>query len=249
MARSGSLRSLTRRRAWSRALGIVASLLAGALLIGWSALWVTGRDPRPYPVVDPQAEVLVAGVRLPPGQLAEMYAPRLWQSPEIADPGPQAVYWEVLDDARLTVRYRIAWAWERHPQPVLDLLYGLYRSAYYGPRDLESVEIGIDRTTGAVSSIALDSPGPTAAYDSPMQPHFRGTWTRSGTTFGYELRQGDVVASRADDIQISQHPDVRVVTWNHLLTVGKTSADRPLEAPLLPLDDVTYRDEKVTRRD
>lgn len=136
-----------------------------------------------------------------------------------------------------------------HPQPVLDLLYGLYRSAYYGPRDLESVEIGNDRTTGAVSSIALDSPGPTAAYDSPMQPHFRGTWTRSGTTFGYELRQGDVVASRADDIQISQHPDVRVVTWNHLLTVGKTSADRPLEAPLLPLDDVTYRDEKVTRRD
>lgn len=240
---------MNRRRLVRAGIGGLALLLwaPAALLI---AAWATGRVERAYVVLDPGQDSI--------RRLAERHRPLLFLPPGRTSPPLLEVRWEAVrtgegDDGagRIDLVYWHVWEDEIHPRGPVHGLYRLFRSAYFGhpPRDIEFFQLTADpRQDGEGVVGILHETDPGAAWDEPLPEHVPCRWPRPRDA-------AEISAPPEPALSPTGAPIVRVITWNHLSELSDRSASellaegwQPVEAPLRPLDEATYRQGKYARK-
>ncbi|MEM7245185.1 MAG: hypothetical protein AAF533_07560 [Acidobacteriota bacterium] len=212
---------------------------------------LSGRTARAYPVLAPEAIVVVAGQPRSVADLLQHHRPVQRRRPATPSPPLSAVRTEAVEaEGRLDLVYYFSWENEIAPRRLLHLAYALFRAARYGTvEDIEAHQVSVDLASGEVVRLRFDSTT-SDDYFELVPRHDRQVWVREpdgvfrGRTWKGELRQ--VPCWEGERVVVGVH------SWNHcsrLLTVDELPAFSLVdEAPLVPLDDASYRRLKMTRR-
>lgn len=201
------------------------SLGLTAVLLGF--LWInrSGRVFSGYDSLTPDSRLHIGG-RTVSGELAaRSYLPFIL-------PGdyerPRSCLYELgtRDESTLEITYRFLWPDERHPRPLADAPYRLWRALYYGSaQDIESVLIEVDRPSGALRRIVFESP-------------------RAG-----ELLV-DHIPRSLDPAEMAKKGSrvfLRIASWNHLFEPASAADPSAEGVPLEFLRPELYRDLRINR--
>ena len=122
-----------------------------AFLVG---LKLTGMERRNYSVL--KTNDIVNGKKVI--EIIEKYKPIIYQTENIKK-GIQFIFYELIEQKNeLVIIYRPVWSDEIHPNPLIHSLYKYYRWIYYGStKDIEFIEIFIDKKTGEVVSFSYET--------------------------------------------------------------------------------------------
>lgn len=238
-------------------LALCGELVAAAL---------TGRDPRSYTVLPPDAVVTDGDRELDLASYAAQYVPVLRVDPANLPPDVETIWYQaVVRDDMIILVYYVQWENEIHSSPVVHRLYELYRRAVYGSvHDIEYIELHIDRTTGIVHRMRFETAS-DGDYNRQQVTHFSTYLNYDAADGGYDYCvTGGVVSGEglclsdnnttwiAGVWNVDRRPVLGVMTWNHLYTLLPDDDYGPythvIDAPLRYLTDDVFEQEKLARR-
>ena len=230
-------------------LGIGMVLLAGVA--------ITGRISRAYPVISPEASLVIGNQPMTVQTLAEQYLPEMYLRKTTSSPPLLWVYFEAVDTQKtIDLTYYFVWENEVNPNPMLDKAYWLFRAAYYGypVRDIEFFEVKIDPDTANPVEFLFET-SPSDDYFVTISEHIRARYLLQNDGSYLEIRsnKNNVELSRqtgALPLFNSQHIQGLVQTWNHLsrLLTPKDQDLEKLNATLKPLTSQEYKTYKFARK-
>ena len=236
-------------------MGIATLLL---LLASWIFLFYTGHAGRAYEVLRPGAHIVIGQQSLTVAQAAERYQPLLFMVEGTSSPAQLHMWYEaVRADDTLTLVYHPVWENETHPNRVTDLLYGLFRAAYYGYPlfDIEYIQVNVAMADGLVGAMRFET-GFGEDYSSPVNEHLVAVVahrTGGGYLMRISRRSGEFV--REEEVrplfQNGVQPCLGILTWNHLLVLrqeGDKSYTQPVRMRLVYLEEEDYARYKIARR-
>lgn len=238
---------------------VVGLVLLVLLLAAWLvSLWMTGRVPRAYSVLDSTQTVRVGGEEQPISELAQIYQPLMHLRSSTPSPPLLWVWYEAIGSPEtLDLVYFHVWADEIHPNGLVDRLYRLFRGAYYGmpTYDVEFFQVQLSLQDGEVQALTYET-SPADNFYPVVSEHLIARVSRqSDGTFQLDLsnQAGERVAeSRTVPVLFDGHRvQVGAQTWNHLteLLPGPGSDyDLLLKADLRPLSAREYQNNKFARK-
>lgn len=234
------------------AVGVAGELIAAAL---------TGRVGRSYAYLPQAATVTLGGQSLSLEEAARRYRPQVYMDPQYMPPTVGTIWYQAVDQGNaLTLVYYLDWDNEIHPQPILHILYEIYRQAVYGSaHDIEFIEITVDKTTGDVIKVRYET-SPEGIYNRDVPVHLVAELQQTADGSGYEYTArdrdtGELLMSETLDTRWNAEDPVTlaVFTWNHMYTLPALDAvdvrqDVAIDAPLGYLTDAVYAQYKFARR-
>jgi hypothetical protein len=218
---------------------------------------LTGRTSRAYPVLSPDASVVINNQPITLQSLVEQYLPEMHLQKTTPSPPLLWVFYEAVDTQKtIDLTYYYVWENEINPNPTLDKAYWLFRAAYYGypVRDIEFFEVKVDPSSGKVTELLFET-SPADDYFVTISEHIRARYISQTDGSYLEIR------SNKNNVEISRQADVLPLfnnyhvqslaqTWNHLtrlLTITDQGTDK-LNETLKPLSNQEYRAYKFTRK-
>jgi hypothetical protein len=240
------------------AVGIAGELLAAAL---------TGRAARGYAYLPQDATVTLNGEVLSLEEVAHRYRPQVTMDPRYMPPTVGTIWYQGVEqndavprEDALTLVYYLDWDNEIHPQPILHVLYEIYRQAVYGStHDIEFIEITVDTATGDVRKVRYET-SPEGTYNRDIPVHLIAEFQQIADWNGYDYTvrdrdTGELLMSERLDLRWNAEDPVTlaVFTWNHMYTLPALDPvdvrqDVAIEAPLGYLTDAVYAQYKFARR-
>ncbi len=183
-------------------------------------------------------------------KLAEEFKPIIKQSRSLKSPLPTEIWYEIvpIDSKYTIINYRVKWPSEIHPNPVVDTLYRIFRTFYYGSsEDIEIIQLVIDLEQGKAMQIRLE----TDSSNDPdvfISDHVKVTLKRRhGNSF--EIWNRKTKIGETTIIFQKKRPIIEVLTWNHVFAVKYSNQQHDLhDLPLRPLTDYLYRRYRLDRR-
>ncbi|TXJ05174.1 MAG: hypothetical protein E6Q27_06245 [Aeromicrobium sp.] len=240
------------------ALGMVAIYLVGVL--AFNAL--TGHVPRAYEdqVLPVDSTVDIAGTQFTVDEVAARFRPSMSIASENKTPPILDVKYEVIDntDANAwSLVYFFVWEDETHPNALYDRSYWIYRAARYGypVRDIEYVQIDVDKTTGEINRIRFES-SPDDDYNPTFAQHYTDQYVQNadGSYRMFKDGSGDVKPFSLPSVQVpfdGEKVSLAAATWNHLYRLARDSdhlVDGSQSARLSYLTAEEYQNVKYVRK-
>lgn len=240
----------------NRLLAIGAALIISLPPAFWLASLITGYTDREYDVLLPKETVKIADITYTAQSIAELYQPVISDTPS-SSPKPVVMWYEVVewDDNTLVIVFRPSWSDERHPIPIINMLYRWYRQSVYGSEiDMEYIEIHVNRIEGEIERVSFET-SLGSKYWQYVVPHVRVIINQSNSAYAFTATtpSGKVLIPSRPLPNVPWGEDGRIMlyvqTWNHLFTIEAPPwSTEPLSMPLRFMDDQTYRELKVARR-
>lgn len=206
-------------------LAVLCVLLVGAATEAAIAFWRARQFCNG--IAQPNALVEVADRQVSAADLAQAYEPVLVWAAGFEYP-PVAIIWYVREQGEMVLlAYRVVREDERHPNRVIQLVYGLWRRVYFGShRDIEYIELLVDRQSGAAQSIRFEKGEVQGTFvrhvpvELTLRDPERGLFARSGA--GQEAP--DLLGgTRGERLLFT------VETWNGLFEVKESSPEAGAE--------------------
>ncbi len=232
-------------------LGLTGELLAAAL---------TGRDQRTYTTWPADTTIMSGEREVVLVNYAARYAPVIRTNPAHLPPNVEHIWYQaVVRGDTVVLVYYLLWENELHPNPIVHRLYETYRWAVYGSvRDIEYIELHIDRNTGVVQRMRFET-ATDGDYNRQWTTHLYAYLDLNAAGNGYDYCILDHEGSCQSDYTLidgvwdaGNRPVVGVMTWNHLYTLlpddDYGAYTHVIDAPLRYLTDDDFRDEKLARR-
>lgn len=241
-----------------RIAGYTAGILALLLLLVLFVSALTGKTPRAYSVLDPGTRITIHGETLTCEEMAQRYQPVMKRISTFPTPPLLEVRYEVIDQPdAYAINYYHVWEDEIHPNPLIHALYRLFRAAYYGypVRDVEYIQVNVSKKDAEVIKIRFEtSPGEDYFVVASVHLVDQYFWRSQGLYDRLLSSRSGTEISRTENVPFlftDHHPIVGIATWNHLtrrILSSDTAYDQVLNAKLIPLDAVTYKEDKYVRK-
>jgi len=211
-------------------LGLI-SFLAGIKL--------TGMKRRNYSVLNPND--VVNGKKVI--KIIEEYKPIIYQTENIKK-DIQFIFYELVEQKdKLVLIYRPLWNDEIHPNLLIHLLYKFFRWFFYGStRDIEFVELFIDKKSGKVLSFSFESLTEGSSIKAPGHEFIE--IEKKGSKY-YNKTKNEVLDYEPIE---NSRCILQVKTWNHLLTLTGKPKGKKFDIPLEPLTNWKYQRYSISRR-
>jgi len=211
-------------------LGLISFLLG---------LKLTGMKRRNYSVLNP--DDVLNGIKVI--EIIEKYKPIIYQTENIKK-DIQFFFYELVEHKdHLILIYRPVWDDEIHPNLSIHLMYKFFRWFFYGSiRDIEFVELFIDKKSGEVLSFSFESLTEGSSLKAP------------GHEFIEIEKNGKKYYNKTKNEVLDYEPFkksrciVQVKTWNHLLTITGKPKGKKFDIPLIPLTNWQYQKHSISRR-
>jgi len=205
--------------------------------------------------VPPDTTLTVGGRTWSARQLAMTYRPVFLLARTHTTPPLLQVGYEVIPEpGHVMLLFYPVWADEQHPQPFLHATYAAYRRLRYGSvRDIEFVQLRLDRTTGALTELLFET-APGTPFSAAVVEHsrLRLIRDRAGLYAGHLTTPDGEERRRAPMALPTRGPRLRLLvqTWNHLQRLPEPREQdlRPLEAALVPITLDFYKAFRLHRR-
>lgn len=215
-------------------LGLVLGI--EAFLLG---LKLTSYKKRDYPLLNPDDVIIGQSVL----SILEIYKPIFYQQAQIKK-SIKFIFYEAIDqNDNLVLIYRPFWDDEIHPNFILNLAYKNYRLYYYGSiRDIEFVEMFIDKKTGVLQSFSFEALAQGSSINTPQ--HEFAHIIKRGQKYYNATKNNELVEVLFEKKQIV----FQITTWNHLLALANEPIGEKINASLKPLTDKLYKKYAISRR-
>lgn len=201
----------------------IVLLLLGVLLLLLLGAFLSGRDKRAYPVMDPSVSVMMSGESMSVQQLAEKYQPLVYLDPAVKNPPLLWQWYNAVDvQDHIDLVYYTVWQNEINPNALIHAYYSLFRAAYYGYPlyDIEYFQVSVSKADGSIQRLMFET-GPSDNFYSVFNTHIVAQVERqadgsyeerlSDRDSGEELRSFPIAPEFS-----GQHAKFAVQTWNHL---------------------------------
>ncbi len=207
-----------------------------AFLIGMK---LTGMERRNYSVC--KTSDIVNGKKVM--EIVEKYKPIIYQTENIKK-DIQLLFYELVEQKeKIVLIYRPVWDDEIHPNPIIHSLYKYFRWIFYGSvKDIEFIEIYIDKKTGEVEAFNYETLAEGSTIEAPSHE------------FTEIERKGEKYYNKTKDIELSYSPFegwrciLQVKTWNHLLSITEKPEGKKYDLPVMPLTNWQFRKYSISRR-
>lgn len=211
-------------------LGLIAFL---------TGLKLTGMERRNYSVL--KISDRVNGKKAI--EIIEKYKPIIHQTENIKK-DIQFIFYELIEQkSKLVLIYRPVWDDEIHPNPIIHRLYKYFRWIFYGSiKDIEFIEIYIDKKTGEVVSFNYETQTEGSTIEAP------------GHEFTEIEKKGEKYYNKTKDQELGYNPFeeyrciLQVKTWNHLLSITEKPQGKKFDSPVIPLTNWLFRKYSISRR-
>jgi len=202
-------------------------------------LKLTGMASRSYVVLDANTEVNGKQVI----DILEKYKPIIYQTDDIKMDIEFFFYEFVEKKDKLVLIYRPLWKDEIHPIPIIHNLYKYFRMIFYGSvKDIEFVEIFVDKLTGDILSFSFENLTEGSPIEAPE--HMFTDIVKKGKKFYNKTKNDEIVIVPFENSRVI----LQVKTWNHLLCINENPQGQKYDRPLKPLTNWDYRKYSITRR-
>jgi hypothetical protein len=207
-----------------------------ALILGFK---LTGMKGRNYSVLQPDA--VVNGQKII--DILEKYKPIIYQTENIKIEVEYFLYEFVEQEDKLVLLYRPLWRDEIHPNKVIHHLYKYFREIYYGSvKDIEFIEIFVDKKTGDILSFSFETLTPGTHLRKPG--HEFTNIVKKGDKFYNQTKNDELVSAPFEGSRCV----LQVKTWNHLLCINENPEGKKFDLPLKYLTNWQYRKYAFSRR-
>ena len=240
--------------------------MAGFCITMYLYFYVTGRYHRSYNWIPFYESIELNSTNILSKDLLEQYKPIIYQDDKLRGPKPQKIYAECIKDRTMIVLvYRVYWETEQYPYLLLNRLYTLFRSVFYGSKaDIEFVQVRLN-TDQKILEIKFES-DPSNNPDVLVPQHLLTSFTPDNdskekdscklNTITWALVYNDerymkktLRFEKIGNNSSVTHVAMRVFTWNHLYSIKQDfSRCQSFDLPLEDLTESIYRKLKMTRR-
>lgn len=208
------------------------------ILAFFVGLKITSTKGRDYSTLRPTDKVNGQKVLA----ILEKYKPIIYQKEEI-EKEIQFIFYECVEQKdRLVLIYRPVWEDEIHPNPIINQLYKFFRWFYYGSiKDIEFIEIFIDKKTGELLSFSFETFVEDSSIETPRHE------------FTIIVKQNKVFYNKTKNEPVTVPFDgssciLQVITWNHLFSIPKNPEGQKFDCPLKLLTNQRYKKYAISRR-
>lgn len=236
----------------------IALILLGSIVALWVGSAISGFTERQYAVLDPDAQVPLAGDSALVKCVAAIYAPHFYLQRNQVDKAHATYLWyEIIDrpNAYMIV-YHPAWNDEIHPNKIAHWLYKLYRMGVYGIPSIDSefYQVNVDKKDGRILEAKFEDKDRGKTFNSGSQKHilFKISYSDSTDSYSKEIfYERDIEKESNYRLQLndSTHLKTGIVTWNHLFTLDiDSSFNKKVDFELRFLDNKSYKKMKFARK-
>ncbi len=211
-------------------LGIIAFLIGMKL---------TGMERRNYSVR--KSSDIVNGKKAI--EIVEKYKPIIYQTDNI-EKDIQFLFYELVEQKeKIVLIYRPVWNDEIHPNPIIHSLYKYFRWIFYGSvKDIEFIEIYIDKKTGEVESFNYETLTEGSTIEAPE--HEFTEIEKKGEKYYNKTKGKELGYSPFEEYRCI----LQVKTWNHLLSITEKPQGKKFDSPVTPLTNWLFRKYSISRR-
>ena len=231
---------------------IARTLLAAAGALGaasTAAVFLAGKKPRTHSIIDPDDIVDIAGDSLRVEEHAARFVPVVYLHQELDYMRPDRVLYEAVGSGGdVLFNYFVDWPDEIHPLPFVKYPHRVFRAVYYGsPRDIEFVQVGVNRETGDVVSVAFERD--PSGRPNPLAPrHDLVIARRSSKEQDFDVTiNGEPFDAEPLEFEGSR-VKILTATWNHIYDFYRGEGVLIDDPPLEPLTDSLYKKYSFSRR-
>lgn len=203
---------------------IVYSLLSTFLVVLTVLLgvYITGRTNRAYPVLMPNKKIIVSKNEITTEKLAKKYKPIMYLRETTSSPPLLWVWYEVVPNKKTyDIVYYFNWENEINPNKRINILYSIFRSAYYGYPlyDIEYFQVNVNKETANIDKIKFET-SEINKYDQEVVGHIIADVKYINSDTYKEIhrkKSGEIVKEEIiKPLFEGSHVLAGVITWNHL---------------------------------
>ncbi|MCF2144498.1 MAG: hypothetical protein K9W42_12430 [Candidatus Heimdallarchaeota archaeon] len=207
-----------------------------AFLVGFK---ITGMKGRSYLTLNANEKVDGSTVI----EILNKYKPYIYQDNCLKLDIKFIFYEFICQEDKMILIYRPVWTDEIHPNPLVHNLYKFFRWIFYGSiKDIEFIEIVIDRKTGDILSFSFETLAESASIEMPK--HCFTEIIKRGKKFYNITKNNEITKVPFEDF----HCILQVKTWNHLLYIEENPKGQKFDCILKPLTNWLYRKYAIARR-
>jgi len=188
---------------------------------------LSGFLPRKYEVLPPETTVSLAGNSLSLEELVQKYRPSYWLPEQQSSPASERILYEVIEGEKVyTIVYHPEWENEIAPDQTQHIFYAAFRLVKYGfsLKDIEFVQLTINKNSGIIEKILLETINSENTFNSNLQQHYRLLLERTGeNTYKKVLSDTEEGAVIKEDFFLmmeSEASQLLIATWNHLSKIA-----------------------------
>lgn len=230
---------------------LVLTLLLIDILV---SIGITGNNSPLEPPLDPESEIIINNTMLSIFDLAITYQPRIYVPEEYLNPPFETLVFETHETEKsYLLLYRTVWKDENHPFPILDFLYDIFRTWYWGSTyDIEPIIIEVAKNNAQVIGAAFETEGENDS-DAFIPSHTRvNLYKVPGNTSKYQIEKKEENSTGTPVFENDTHLVFTILSWNHLsyLPLNNNSLENyhKLDDLLIPFPDHFYPAHNLARR-
>lgn len=179
--------------------------------------------------------------------LIDQFKPLVYQSNDLKGPSPSKILYEIIPgQGGKTIVYRVEWKTEVHPNPVINVIYNIFRFCFYGsPVDYEYFQITLNSMDDIIEMRYETEPNHT-------QVLYKRTFTKSeafNDIWKLFLNSKEVAANKVVTFLNQHRFTLKTLTWNHVFAVDQVIEGlEEYDLPLVIMNDDFYKNMKMSRR-